>query len=317
MRYLKRSKLHMALAAAMLIFGMFLFLPTKPEPKNSATSVYLKPGASALEIQKVFSQKGYYRPALFHLIAKSLYWLKNGTTKGGIYEFNGSLSLWHLYSKITNGDVVRFTVREGMNQSEIAQRLQKYYEPSQQLDDILNRKVDYEGTLFPDTYALHAPNVLNLLERMQKHFKIKTAHLNPSKKEMILASIIQLEGTKEYELGLIAGVFTNRLKKKMKLQSNATIQFFTGKNRVMSDMLKIEHAYNTYLHAGLPPGPVGNPGLSAIRAAKNPSKHDYLFFVVNSKDGHIFSRTFEEHRLAVYRYYQLRKSGHTFFGVSK
>jgi UPF0755 protein len=97
----------------------------------------------------------------------------------------------------------------------------------------------------------------------------------------------------------IAGVYYNRLKKGMKLEADPTVQYVLPdgpKKRLMFSDLKFESLYNTYLHKGLPPGPINNPGLSSILAALNPEKHNYLYFAAKGDGSHRFSATFEEHK---------------------
>jgi UPF0755 protein len=113
----------------------------------------------------------------------------------------------------------------------------------------------------------------------------------------VLASIVEKEALLASELPIVAGVFLNRLDRRMALQSCATVQYLLPEPKpVLSkqDTL-IESPYNTYLINGLPPGPISNPGEAAVLAVLNPQKHDYLFFVANDDGSHSFSRTYSEH----------------------
>ena len=116
-----------------------------------------------------------------------------------------------------------------------------------------------------------------------------------------LASIIQGEAARKSEMNMIASVYHNRLNKGMLLQADPTIQYIIpGENRrLWNKDLKIKSSYNTYLNKGLPPGPISNPGLSALIAAINPEKSEYLYFVSDAEGGHIFSKTVREHKDAV------------------
>ncbi|OPZ51126.1 MAG: putative aminodeoxychorismate lyase [Firmicutes bacterium ADurb.BinA052] len=114
---------------------------------------------------------------------------------------------------------------------------------------------------------------------------------------LILASIVEREARIESERPIIAGVFLNRLDRSMPLQSCATVQYIlpATKERLLNKDLEIESPYNTYLVAGLPPGPICNPGLASIRAVLEPEPGDYLYFVASSDGSHVFSRTYSEH----------------------
>lgn len=293
-------------------FAVSVFLalcPTSFDSEQNNLVLYIKPSENTYSLQEKFTERGLYRPVYLHYIVKYLIWLQRGNIKGGVYEFQEKTNLVNIYLTLSTGKIVQYRVPEGASQNELALKLSKYYPQSKYLKMLSLKKPDYEGELFPDTYALFSEKPEDIVERMRRNFRVKTAHLRPGREDLILASLVQLEGKTVYEQKLISGVFHNRLKKKMKLQSNATIQYFTGKKRVTSQMLQLQNPHNTYLHDGLPPGPIGNPGITALEAAMYPAKHDYLFFVASSRDGHIFSRTFQEHQLAVFRYRQLRESG--------
>ena len=120
----------------------------------------------------------------------------------------------------------------------------------------------------------------------------------PLHQTMIFASVIEGEVASDHDRRIVAGVFANRLKIGMALQSDATIDFITGQPQVKHtlDDLAIESPYNTYKYPGLPPGPINNPSLSSIRAALDPAQTDYLYFLNNAQTGEtVFSVTFDEH----------------------
>jgi UPF0755 protein len=125
---------------------------------------------------------------------------------------------------------------------------------------------------------------------------------------LIVASIVEGEAVIDSERAIIAGVFYNRLKKGMKLEADPTIRFILneGPRRVLYRDLTIESPYNTYLHPGLPPTPINNPGRKSILAALYPVNTKYLYFVSNGEGGHVFSNTYEAHQRAVRRYRHLR-----------
>lgn len=177
-----------------------------------------------------------------------------------------------------------------------------------------------EGFLFPDTYKFYkGVSTRNVFENMVELFFSQLELIDPNYKKIpldelqekiIMASIIEKEVRLRNESRKVAGVFYNRIKIGMKLQSCATIQYVLGKpkEQLLETDLFIDHPYNTYIYRGLPPGPIGNPGYKALEAAFYPEKHDYIFFVVKdpAKGSHHFSVTYEEHLQAQARYKKIK-----------
>ena len=116
-----------------------------------------------------------------------------------------------------------------------------------------------------------------------------------------MASIIERETNSDTERAKVAGVFYNRLKQNMKLQSCATVQYVLGERKAVLSIAdtQIDSPYNTYLYSGLPAGPIANPGIDCIKAALEPESTDYLYFVAGKDGKHIFSKTYEEHLAAM------------------
>ncbi|MGD2050736.1 MAG: endolytic transglycosylase MltG, partial [Chloroflexota bacterium] len=175
-----------------------------------------------------------------------------------------------------------------------------------------------EGFLFPDTYRLPvdatAPQLIYMMldnfnlrvtPAMRQSFGIQGLSVYDA---VILASIVQREAVVADERPLMVGVFLNRLNAGMPLQADPTVQYALGyledvgtwwKSPLSAEDLKIDTPYNTYLYPGLPPGPIANPGLTALEAVSSPERSDFLFFVADCTSEnpglHVFSRTFEEH----------------------
>lgn len=171
-----------------------------------------------------------------------------------------------------------------------------------------------EGFLFPDTYQIYRESsaselILKMLENFDKKINSKNSNgsslqdeIKKQKKEIYevitLASIVQNEVRKEDEMAKVAGVYYNRLEKNMRLESDATITYITDKKNPQPSFedTRIDSPYNTYLNYGLPQGPIGNPGLPAIKATLFPENHDYFYFITRLDTGEaIFSKTSEEH----------------------
>jgi UPF0755 protein len=174
-----------------------------------------------------------------------------------------------------------------------------------------------EGYLFPDTYQfsykkanLEKEIVLTMLNQFRRKVdKNILDNINKNKLNLrdviIMASIIEGETRYIPEMKVIAGVYYNRLRKKMRLEADPTVQYALPdgpKKRLVYSDLKINSPYNTYLNSGLPPGPINNPGMNAILAAINPDNHTYLYFVAKGDGSHKFASTYEEHKKNVSDY---------------
>jgi UPF0755 protein len=171
-----------------------------------------------------------------------------------------------------------------------------------------------EGYLFPDKYqfvrGMTAEEILTkmaqrLRAKMGPDITARAAERGLSVHQLLtLASIIEREAVERDEMRTISAVFWNRLKLKMPLQADPTVQYATGKERraLTRADLRIEHPYNTYRNAGLPPGPIASPGIAAIEAALDPAPVKYLYFVAMDDTHHHFSSTIADHNAAVARY---------------
>ncbi|MFQ5658547.1 MAG: endolytic transglycosylase MltG [Candidatus Methylomirabilales bacterium] len=174
-----------------------------------------------------------------------------------------------------------------------------------------------EGLLFPDTYHFvkgqgEEAIIETMVRRFYKAFPIEDelrgCHMGKSLYEIVtLASIIEKEAVIDREKPIIAGVFYNRLERGMRLQADPTVLYGRrGRGKIRWRDLRERHPYNTYIHAGLPPGPIASPGALALKAALDPAQIKYLYFVAKNNGTHYFSQTLREHNRAVQRY-QLRR----------
>jgi len=165
-----------------------------------------------------------------------------------------------------------------------------------------------EGYLFPETYEFQTGSPPGeVVRRMLRQFRRVMSELKPQAttkmtddEYVTLASIVEREAKMPDEYPRIAGVFANRLRRNLPLQSCATVEYLLPerKGRLSEEDTKLESPYNTYLHEGLSPGAICNPGRRALEAALYPEKHDFLFFVARGDGSHIFSRTSSEHAAA-------------------
>lgn len=163
-------------------------------------------------------------------------------------------------------------------------------------------KTSLEGYLYPDTYDL--PPLLGakptILKQLKAFGEKVVPKLDPNKnlqRTLTIASMVELEAMLDSDRPLIAGVIENRLQKKMRLQIDATVLYALGQWRRLTfhDYKATISPYNTYLHDGLPPGPICSPSLKSILAAQAPAHHEYLYYVAMPDGHHIFAKTYEEH----------------------
>ncbi len=168
-----------------------------------------------------------------------------------------------------------------------------------------------DGYLFPDTYQIAigttaeeivAEMLVNFERKFYEKYEQQIAASGFSLHELVtIASLIEKEAKTDKDRGLTASVIHNRLGKGMKLQIDATVQYALPqhKERLLHSDLRVASPYNTYLHEGLPPGPICNPGLACLEAALKPPRTDYLYYVAREDGSHTFSRTYAEHLAAI------------------
>lgn len=229
--------------------------------------------------------------------------------KAGEFAFPAGVSPQGALNIIVSGRTVvhRLTVPEGLRSAEVVAAI----EGTEALSGGIET-VPPEGTLLPETYHYHRGDSRSaLLGRMREAMASLKAEIWPGRAENLpfdtwreavtLASIVEMETAVAEERALVAGVFVNRLRRGMRLQSDPTVRYAVtdgdgGMERALTRAdLRIEHPYNTYHRGGLPPGPIANPGRAAIEAVLNPADTDYLYFVADGTGGHAFAKTLREH----------------------
>jgi len=246
--------------------------------------------------------------------------------KAGEYRFSDDMTPDKILKKIVSGvaDYRKFSLPEGYSVYQAAELLEQkgYFKKDVFLEKCRDRELlqrfgltesSAEGYLYPATYNLSRDeSVEQLLQQMIGQFNKMYAAIGEmeaprrfSRHEVItLASMIEKEAVSPQEKPLISSVFHNRLRIGMPLQSDPTavygVRAFSG--RVSKADIQRLSPYNTYLNKGLPPGPIGNPGMDAVQAAMNPAKTDFLYFVARQDGTHQFSRNLAEHNQAVVRY---------------
>ncbi len=299
---------------------LFLVSFLLPGPLKEAKTIIIPRGSSVQEISQILDENNLLiHPLIFRATSRLM---AEDRLKAGEYQFTPEQSAVDITAMLRDGKTVvrQFTAPEGLTSEEIIGLLRAVPALTGDIGQIPE-----EGSLLPETYRYDYGDArASVLERMQKDSKDALAqlwkkreegHLLSSPREiLILASIVEKEtGKKPEERAKVAGVFLNRLRRNMPLQTDPTVIYALtqGKGPLGRSLTRADLAtpspYNTYLRAGLPPGPICNPGKAAIEAALNPEKHDLLYFVADGSGGHAFARTLEEHNKNVTRWLSLKR----------
>ncbi|MCR5436254.1 MAG: endolytic transglycosylase MltG [Treponema sp.] len=267
------------------------------------------------------------RPKYLKILYPKLEFPQNISFKSGIYYLNKKMNYGQIIKQFCDGskEFIKISFPEGLTISKIGKLLEEEYVCSK--DDFYKACHDTEilkkyninsqsaeGFLFPDTYYFDFGNepklvvckmIDNFFEKIKQIPQLDGKSPEDFKDILILASIVEREYKLSEEAPLIASVFNNRVKNNDGLYSCATIEYIIteiqGKphpERIFEADLQIDNPYNTYKWRGLPPGPISNPGIIALKAAVEPADTDYYFFQLVDADigKHIFSKTFDEHK---------------------
>ena len=302
---------------------------------DQAVQIEIQSGTGSATIADKLQQEGLIKSSLLfkgYLKVKS----QGSRFQAGVYQFEPGVTYQEIIAKLNAGEVVekemvRFTIPEGFTVAQIGVKLaqegivdqRKFKELVktgkgftgnlvQHIPNSSNLMYTLEGYLFPETYEMKKGSTdQEIIERMlaetQKRLdtisdldaKLKQQNLTLNEM-MTLASLIEREVVVDAERSKVAGVIYNRLAKDMKLEIDATVQYLLEKPKERlynSDLRRTDSPYNTYLYAGLPPGPIAAPSMKSIEAALAPESSDYLFYVTK-KDGsgeHLFAKTYKEH----------------------
>ncbi|HIE65841.1 MAG: endolytic transglycosylase MltG [Nitrospira sp.] len=308
------------------------FLDEAPSSASVQKTVEIPKGASYHTVIDLLDRKGLLtRPFYFNILGK----VTGGETRiqPGEYQLHTAMRPMEILKVLVDGKVVlhRVVIPEGLTSREIAAILEKsglvnshaFLEATHDTNVLKKLGIEaesLEGYLFPETYKFvkETPpiEVIQIMVRQLQavydtSFQNRADEIGMTQLEVLtLASIIEKETAVGSERGLISGVFHNRLKKKMRLQSDPTVIFslsdFDG--NLTRKHLRNASPYNTYKVKGLPPGPIASPGRDSIYAALYPEDVDYLYFVSKNNGTHHFSKTIREHNNAVRKYQLRRKS---------
>jgi UPF0755 protein len=321
------------LVGAIFLFVFFsllhIFFSSNTFREHKPVKIEILPGMDFGTITATLYEKGVVENRLTFKITAELIGAPS-RIKAGRYIFENGISNYGILEKLVAGmgDKLRLVkLFDGSTIRAFAERLQNEnivpadsfllcVNDSTVIKKYFPDKKSLLGYLLPGSYELfehsEAENVVAVLLTSFKTFE--NEEIDPILQNsgltlnevIILAAIVDGETNKTDEMPRIAGVYLNRLKLGMKLQADPTLQFLRSEKwgRVTAELLTNDSPYNTYKYYGLPPGPINNPGKDAIRAALNPEHHNYLFFVADTKGGHLFASTYEEHQKNAKAYYE-------------
>lgn len=337
----RRGRFAAALGTGVLLIGLLvawfvfsLFQPLAGEGRGDGrVSVRVPAGAGVGGIANLLERRGVIGSSFFFQTRARISG-RSGELKPGVYRLGEGMSIEAALDALAKGpppDVLNVTVPEGRARREVARtlpsRLRGNYVTATRRSGRLNparygapRGASLEGFLFPSTYELKKGRPVSaLVDEQLGAFKSQFARvdLRSGKRAKLtpygvltVASMIEREAAVKRERGIVSSVIYNRLRKGIPLQIDATVRFATGNwtRPLRESELNIDSPYNTRLRKGLPPGPIGSPGIASIKAAARPARTDYLYYVV--KPGtcgeHAFAATFAEFERAKARYDQAR-----------
>jgi UPF0755 protein len=306
------------LVLAVLGFGLYFIQGWNgPGPARRATTIVIAPGSSLAAAAKTLERKGVVRSAARFLVQARLF---GGTApiKAGEYEIPAHASHAYILALLQDSRTLQrlVVIPEGLPSVLVQERLMRI--PS--LTGAV--PVPAEGSVLPDSYAYQrGESRAAVLERMQKAMRATLDKLWAARKPglpvatrqeaIILASIVEKETGKPSERRMVAGVYANRLRQRMPLQADPTVIYpvTLGRplgRRILRSELQARNGYNTYAMAGLPRGPIANPGKASIAAVLDPAPTDALYFVADGTGGHVFAATLAEHEANRRKWYAIR-----------
>lgn len=308
----------------------YVLTPVSSDSKAPVVVVIVPRGATDRRIGEILENDGLIRRALGFLLAARIEGV-NGKMVAGTYEFSPSMTPRAMAVAIALGRTAddELTIPEGYTVRQIGERLAEKQMADERVflslaltqgrtftvNGFTPPSVDLEGYLFPDTYTIpHGTPERGIIEMMLNEFAAHAlaadggflaSHPQKIAPTVKLASLVEREAEVESDRPKIAAALLNRLRRGMRLECDASVEYGlpTYKTRLYYKDLKIDTPYNTYLHPGLPPTPIANPGMASIEAALHPAQVSYLYYVARD-DGshtHIFSDTLAEHKSAIAR----------------
>ena len=309
----------------LLCYGIYaLYVWFVPRTLSETVAIEIPAGQRVYQTLELLAQKQVIRNPFLAGVYLSITG-RDGLLQAGDYTFSGRITLSSVLDTLTQTQraaEVTLTFREGLTGQEMAQYLREQghgaaltFVSAMQIIPLgkypflstLSKGASLEGFLFPDTYRVF-PNatasdiISGMLENFDHKFTQEMRDEIKRQKRTIfdvitLASIVEKEVANDDDRAVVAGIFYKRIEEGMRLESDATVNYVTGKGLAQPSFADtdVDSPYNTYAYRGIPPGPIYNPGLSSINAVIYYKKSPYLFFLTTKDEQTIFSKTYEEH----------------------
>lgn len=308
----KRRKVFFIFLGILFVFCFFYF--NTPKIVNYPISVSFETGENLRDLSSELESKGVVRSGevfeiLFHLSGNE------EKIQAGEYYFDRPHLLNEVIDRIISGDfgvpVFKTTFPEGFDRFEMAENISQKFGNDTAME-FIDLSLEKEGYLFPDTYFLPQNSSASLIiEKLESNFSKKTNSLKLEAEEkgldwqevIVLASIIEEEASGKGDREMISGILQKRMSKGIRLQADATVFYGMKVSGVSGDFdSDFDSEYNTYLHSGLPPKPITNPGVLSIEAAINPKYSDYLYYL-HDKEGNVYyAKTYDQHKANINEY---------------
>ena len=318
----KTSIIFLTLCLFLFFGGLFWwFWATSPVCTTGCqTKIFvIKKGEGLGSIAQRLEKEGLIRSS----VAFQVLVIKEGLGKkiqAGDFRLNPTSTPGEITQKMTHGTLDRWvTLLEGWRREEMAEKLSEVLKGESSRfsqAEFLSLTKNLEGRLFPDTYLfpidVDASHVASILTA---NFEKKTADLKPTEEALVLASLVEREAKHEADRSIVAGILLKRIEKGWSLQVDASVQYAVASlncsplggcewwpKQLTRQDLAIKSAYNTYLYPGLPPKPIANPSVSSIKAALDPTKTEYWYYLSDSQGDIHYAKNLEEHNQNIQRY---------------
>ena len=324
-----KYKMQIILICSIIFFGSVIygFTQSTTSVLSEKFVILVKPGMAANDIGDLLYKQGAIKSIVLFRIVSKIQGMEN-SMQPGEYVFSKNMTVQQIVAMLARGETSdeHITIPEGYTVEQIAKLLeekqlgsaknfrevaQSFVPYNYMINDNSNVKYKSEGYMFPDTYQITKgtteQQILSMMtmqfdKQFTESMRLKAIENGLSIKDVIiLASLVEKEAQLPSDRPIIAGVFLNRLKQNMPMQSCATIQYILGypKAELTVQDTEISSPYNTYQHMGLPPGPIANPGIASINAVLYPQNTDFIYFVADKQGAHHFSKTYAEHLIAI------------------
>lgn len=307
-----------AVTLVLIFFGLYSYALHLNQPAEDfpvGKPITIEQGTEVRAITEILERENVVRSStLLYYVSVLFYEPKD--IKASSYVFERPITTFEVAERLTQGDfdtgLIRFTHFEGERVSILAERASEVL-PNFDVENFAYKTETLEGKLFPDTYFIPSNYTEEeLLTLMTNTFEQKISGLEPLMENsnltldeiIILASIIEREANSPESKKMVSGILQNRLESGMPLQADATMEYVLDKplSELTPEDLKIESSYNTYLYKGLPPTPIGNPGLESIMAVLEPTKSEYFYYITGNDGEFYYAKTYNDHLRNIEKY---------------